>query len=472
MTTFDLLVIGGGWGGYTAALTFAEGGGRVGLVEMDKVGGVCLHRGCIPTKALLETANAFRSASDAERLGVQVGAAQLDWPQALENRDAIVARLMAGMEQALATANVERLNGAGTLDGERSVQVKPRRGKATRVSGEALVIATGSEPATLPFLPVDGRRVITSDEALSIAPPKRAIIVGGGAVGMEFASLWTDLGSEVTVLEALPSILPQEDRDISRVVMRALRERGATIETGVTIDPSSVKVTSRSVRMEYDLEDERRTARGDVVLVATGRTPRTSALKLDAGGISSGGAAVRVDASMATSAAGVYAVGDVTGGLQLAHVAAAQGRAVAQRLLGKDAATIAAVDMPRAVYTTPEVASIGLTEQEAKADGRRVQVGRARFSINARALIHGDADGLVKIVADAASGDVLGGHIVGAGATEMIGQLSVARFLNASMWEVATAVQPHPTLSEAVSEAAQAALRPRRRMGGKTAGAQ
>jgi dihydrolipoamide dehydrogenase len=175
---------------------------------------------------------------------------------------------------------------------------------------------------------------------------------------------------------------------------------------------------------------------------------------------------------MATSAADVYAVGDVTGGLQLAHVAAAEGRAVAQRLLGQHPATIPAEDMPRTVYTTPEVASIGLTEQEAKSAGRQVQVGRARFAVNARALIHGDADGLVKIVADASSGDVLGGHIVGAGATEMIGQLSVARFLNASLWELATAVQPHPTLSEAVSEAAQAALRPRRRVGGRSAGPQ
>ncbi|MEE9276818.1 MAG: dihydrolipoyl dehydrogenase [Dehalococcoidia bacterium] len=465
MPEFDLLVIGGGWGGYTAAQTLAQQGGRVALVEQDKIGGVCLHRGCIPTKALLETAAVVQAITNSSHYGIHVAEPELRWPETLHARDAIVQRLHDGMERALELTKVERIAGTAQMTGATSVRVRPSDGGAeVKLDARALVIATGSEPNTLPFLPVDGKRVITSDHAISLTPPKRAIVIGAGAVGMEFASLWTDLGGEVTVLELLPTVLPGEDRDISRTLDSALKARGAIIETNARIDPQSVKITARSVRFDYAVNGETRQAVADVVLVATGRRPRFEALAPGVAGVTTEAGAVCVDQDMRTNVNGVYAVGDVTGGLQLAHVAAAQGRFVAESLLERRPPPIDPLWMPRAVYTMPQVASIGLTEKQARESGRKLQVGRAHFSVNARALIHHREDGFVKLLTDAETGDLLGAHIVGPEATELIGQVSLGRFVDASAWELATAVQPHPTLSEAVAEAAQAAQRPKLRL--------
>ena len=465
MADFDLLIIGGGWGGYSAAQTFAQGGRRVALVEADKIGGVCLHSGCIPTKALLETAAALRIISAAADRGVTVTEPRLRWRDALANRDAVVDRLHAGMQGALEALKVEWEQGQARMTGPTSVEVKDGRRKPVTITADSLIIATGSAAAALPFLPIDGKRVVTSDQALSIAPPRRALIVGAGAVGMEFASLWCDLGAEVTLLELAPQVLPQEDTDTARVAADSLRERGVQIETGAQIDPDSVSVTAHAVVLEYTVAGEIRRARADVLLVATGRRPRFGDLAPDVVGVDVSDGAIRVDAEMRTSVEHVYAVGDVTGGMQLAHVAAAQGRFVAQWLLGQTPPVPNPVWMPRAVYCTPQVASVGLTEAQARATGRAVRVGRAHFSANGRALIRGDATGMVKLIGDSERGDLLGAHIVGPEASELIGQLSLAGFLETSVWELATAVQPHPTLSEAVAEAAQALLRPRLRAG-------
>ncbi len=465
MADFDLLVVGGGWGGYTAAQTMAQHGARVALVERDRVGGVCLHKGCIPTKALLETAAVLTTVGGAAAQGVDVGPAKLNWKQAQAHKDGVVARLHEGMQRALDLTKVERVMGTARMSGPTRVSVERREGGSVELRATALVIATGSEARSLPFLPVDGKRVITSDHAVEMAPPKRAIIVGAGAIGMEFASLWSDLGSEVTVIELLPTILPQEDRESSRALTKALSERGVVIETGASIDAQSVKITARSVRFDYRVGDEKRSARGDVVLVATGRRGNADLLAPGEVGVVTKDGSVPVDASMRTNLSHVYAVGDVTGGLQLAHVAAAQGRYVAETLLERAPPAVDPLWMPRAVYTRPQVASIGMTEAEARAAGGKVQVGRASLGVNGRALIHGQAEGFVKLVTDAESGDLLGAHIVGSEASEMIGQVSVASFVDASSWELATAVQPHPTLSEAVAEAAQAAIRPKVRLG-------
>ena len=465
MADFDLIIVGGGWGGYTAAQTLAQHGGRVALIEQDKIGGVCLHRGCIPTKALLETAAIARTARAAAAHGVRLSEPEIDWPAVIGFKDGIVARLHGGMEQAIALAKIERIDGTARMTGPTSVQVTPAAGGATtELSGEALLIATGSQPAGLPFLPVDGARIITSDHAVDIAPPTSAIIVGGGAVGVEFASLWTDLGSEVTLLELLPQLLPQEDRDIARVLTKQLSARGVQVRTGAAIDPDSVRVGTDGVQIEYEHGGERYAADVDVILVATGRRPRSEALGPADTGVTTYGGTVPIDAEMRTNVEHVYAVGDVTGGLQLAHVAAAQGRYVAERLLGQTPVPPDPVWMPRAVYTAPEVASIGLTEVQAKEAGHSVKTGRAHFRTNARALIHDSGDGFVKIVGDAETGDLLGCQIVGPHATEMIGQAALGGFVDVSLWEVGRVVQAHPTVSEAVGEAAQAALRPKMRL--------
>ncbi len=465
MPDFDLLVIGGGWGGYTAAQTMAQHGGRVALVEQDKVGGVCLHRGCIPTKALLETAAIARIARAAPAHGVRLPEPEIDWPAALDFKNGLVGALHRGMQQALDFAKVERVDGTARMTGPTSVQVTPAAGGAvTALRAKDVIIATGSRPASLSFLPVDGRRVITSDHAVDLPPPARAIIVGGGAVGAEFASLWTDLGSDVVLLELLPQLLPQEDAEVARTLARQLAARGVDVRTGAAIDADSIRIDADGVRMELEHAGERHTFSADVVLVATGRRPRSEALAPAEVGVTTYGGTVPVDEEMRTDVPHVYAVGDVNGGLQLAHVAAAQGRYVAERLLGQSPPAPDPVWMPRAVYTTPEVASIGLTEAQATEAGHAVKTGRARFRTNARALIHDDADGFVKVVAEAESGDLLGCQIVGTSATEMIGQAALGGFMDASLWELGRVVQAHPTISEVVGEAAQAALRPKMRL--------
>ena len=300
------------------------------------------------------------------------------------------------MQGVLESLKVEREQGQARMTGPTSVEVKDGSRKPVTITADSLIIATGSEASTLPFLPIDGKRVITSDQSLSIAPPRRALIVGAGAVGLEFASLWCDLGAEVTLLELVPQVLPQEDTDTARVAADSLRERGVRIETGAQIDPASVSVTARAVALDYTVAEEVRRARADVLLAATRRRPRFGDLAPDAVGVDVSDGAVRVDAEMRTSVEHVYAVGDVTGGMQLAHVAAAQGRFVAQRLLGQTPPVPDPVWMPRAAYYTPQVASVGLTETQARAPGRAVRVGRAHFAANGRALIHGDATGMVK----------------------------------------------------------------------------
>ena len=465
MADFDLIVVGGGWGGYTAAQTLAQNGGRVALVEQDKVGGVCLHRGCIPTKALLETAALARRARQAPAHGVRLPEPEIDWPAAIDFKNGVVDRLHNGMTQALDLARIERIDGTARMTAPTSVRVQPSAGGAdTDLSAAALLIATGSQPASLPFLPIDGARIITSDHAIDLPPPPRAIIVGAGAVGVEFASCWIDLGSHVTLLELEAQVLPQEDRDVARALAKQLAARGVDVQTAAAIDAGSVRVGTSDVSLEYEAGGERRSASADVLLVATGRRPRSEALAPADAGVTTYGGAVPVDAEMRTNVPNVYAVGDVTGGLQLAHAAAAQGRYVAERLLEKSPPRPDPVWMPRAVYTSPEVASIGLSEAQAKEAGRAVKTGRAHFRTNARALIHDDADGFVKVVADAESGDLLGCQIVGPEATEMIGQPALGGFMDASLWELGAVVQAHPTVAEVFGEAAQAALRPKMRL--------
>ena len=456
MSRSDLIVIGGGWGGYTAAMTAAQRGKTVALVEGDKVGGVCLHRGCIPTKALLETAARFQLVANSEALGIRSQGAELDWGATLAHRDDVVERLHAGMRDAIKLAGVELIAGWARVAEATVVEVERPDGELARLEADAVIVATGSSARTLPFLPLDGKRVVTSDEALDREPPKRAVVIGAGSVGLEFASLWADLGSEVTVIEALPRILPQEDEESVRALSAALTARGIGIVTEARINPDSVRITRRSVAFRYEAPGGHGAVKADLALVAVGRAPRLpdglDVLGVDADGI------LATDDQLQTRVPNLYAVGDVTGGLQLAHVAAAQGRFVAQRLCGDDPPVVDRRRMPRVVYTRPQLGAIGLTESEARDAGYAVQVGRAPFSRSGRALIAGEPDGLVRVVADVATGNVLGVHIVGAEASELIGQAALAAFLDASVWELATSVQPHPTHSEALAEAAQAVV--------------
>jgi dihydrolipoamide dehydrogenase len=452
---YDVVVLGGGPGGYATALYGAAAGLRIALVEEDEVGGTCLHRGCVPAKELLQTAEVLRTVRGAGPYGVRVGDVHLDLPTGMSRKREIVAKLTRGLEGLLSGRKVDLFRGRGTVADAAGRQVELADG--TRLSGRALVLATGSEPRPLPGVPFDGERVLSSDHVLELERvPVRAVIVGGGAIGCEFASYLADLGTQVTVLEALPSILPGVDEQVSAVVARSFRRRGITVRTGVQV--AGVEATPAGVRVAHTdggagPDDA---SEGDIVVVSVGRRPRSGGLGLEAQGVSLGpGGHVLVDPHRRTAVPGVYAVGDLVPGPALAHVAFAEAIVAVRSILGEDVTPIDEDRVPWCIYCHPEVAFAGLTEAEARRRGHDVVTAVHRFGGNSRALILGEAEGVVKLVAER-DGPLLGVHIAGPWATELLAEGYLAVNWEATAADVAALVHPHPTLSEAFGEAALA----------------
>lgn len=469
---YDLAVIGGGTGGYVAAIRAAQLGLKTVIIERGEVGGTCLHRGCIPSKALLRTAELLATFRRGREFGIEAGEPRLDYPAVLRRKGSIVGQLHQGVEHLLKKNGVDVIRGAGRLQGPSifspglAVAVDGEGG-TTQVIARDFIIATGSRPRALPGLPFDGRRVISSDHALELPElPRRAIIVGGGYIGVEWASLWHDFGVEVTVVEVLPSLLPLQDPDLGAELARSFSRRGIRLRLGSKVLPETVRASGDEIQVDVELPAAaegggpgRETLSADVVLVAIGREPVIDGLALDVvPGVRVERGAIQVDARQRTGEPHVYAIGDVVGGVQLAHVAAHQGIIAAEAIAGMDPHPLETHLVARCVYCRPEVASVGLTEAEATAAGRPVRVGRFPFRANGRALIGGEHDGFAKVVIDERTDDVLGVHLIGPHATELIMEPALGRFLNASGWELATAVRPHPTLAEAVGEAALHAL--------------
>ncbi len=457
MERYDVVVIGGGWGGYTAAVRAAQHGLRVALVERDKLGGTCLHRGCIPTKVLLQTADVLAAARHADEFGVRIGPPELDYPRVRVRMDAVVAQLHKGLQGLVRANRVTSIAGSAALRDPNHVAIAG----GEDIEAASVVIATGSRPRPLPGLEFDGRVIVSSDDLLTAERfPRSIIILGAGAVGVEFASCYADYGSEVTLVELLPCILPLEDRDVSSGLARILAARGIQILTDTVALPDTVTPAEGGVRLTTRTGATPRELAAETLLVAIGRAPVTDGLGLDALGVTLERGFIAVDGEMRTSVPGIYAVGDVNGGLQLAHVAAAEGALAADVIAGRPTVGLDHGRLPRATYCRPQVASAGLSEDEAKARGHDVRVGRAHLRANGKALIAGESEGFVKFVTDAASGDVLGVHILGAHGTEMIAEIALGQLLDAAVWEFGAAVHPHPTLSEAIGEAALAAIRP------------
>jgi dihydrolipoamide dehydrogenase len=451
---YDVAIIGGGPGGYAAALYGASAGLNIVLVEKNKLGGTCLNVGCIPAKELLETAATWRHVNEAADFGVMVDQPGLDWSVSLERKQKIVDQLVGGIGTLLKGRKVTVLDGHGRLHTGRRVAVSGGESGDIEVTADAVVLAPGSLPRTLPGFEVDGRTVMTSDEVLSMPEvPKRAVIVGGGVIGCEFASMMSDLGAEVTILEALPKILPGLDADITKVVERSFKKRGIDIRTGVKVTGHTPGDGSTSIHVDGadDLD-------ADALVISVGRRPNTDDLGLDGTSVAiSDRGFIEVDELCRTGEDAVYGVGDAIDTPALAHIGFAEGMLVIQHILGEDPAPIDYGKVPWCVYSRPEVAFTGHSEESAKEAGYDVITQKSRSNHNGRAMIVNDPEGMVKIIAekgpDGRAGQVLGVHMVGPWVTEQLGQGYLAVNWEATVDEIAPLIQPHPTISEVFGEA-------------------
>ena len=449
---FDVVVVGSGPGGYVAAIRAAQLGLSVAAIEDDRPGGVCLNWGCIPTKALLRNAEVVHLVEHADRFGIKVDNVRADYAEAIKRSRGVADRMAKGVEFLFKKNKITLFPGTGTLTSKTTVEVKGSAGTET-LEAKAIILATGSQPKSLPGVSIDEKIVISSNGAVrNETKPASMIVIGAGAVGMEFADVYAAYGTQVTVLEALDRVLPVEDAEASALVARLFGRRGITIKTGVKV--SAVKPGGPGVIVETTegrIEAEQ-------VLMAVGRGARTAGVGLEGVGVQLERGFVKVSPLMETSVKGIYAVGDMAGAPLLAHKAMAEGVVAAEAIAGKQPRPIDYSNVPSCTYCRPQVASIGFSEAKARENSREVMVGKFPFTANGKAVALGDTDGFVKVIADKASGEILGVSIVGPEATEMIHEFAVGRTLEATVEEIMHTIHAHPTLSEAALEATLAAL--------------
>lgn len=455
---YDLVVIGGGPGGYVAAIRAAQLGMQVAVVERDRLGGVCLNWGCIPTKALLHNAEVFDLFRRAHEFGISAENVKVDFAAVIRRSRQIAGRLNKGVEFLFRKNKIDHVPGTGTLLARNRVGVTDGSGKAVaELEAPRIILATGSRPRPLPNVPVDQKRIITSDEAVVLeALPASIVIVGAGAVGVEFADIYQKFGSRVTLVEMLPRIVPVEDAEVSDLLAKSFARRGIDVRTGARVETVEVSGAAAKVRLQREGKTEE--VEGEAVLVAIGRMPNSEGLGLEAAGVRVEKGFVAVNESLETSAPGIYAIGDLVGPPLLAHKASAEGIVAVERMRGLRAPAVKPQDVPGCTYCQPQVASIGLTEEKAREAGYNLKVGKFPFQASGKAIALGRTEGFVKVVADGETGEVLGVHIIGEGATELIAEVGVARTLESTVEEVIRTIHAHPTLSEAVAEGMLAAL--------------
>jgi dihydrolipoamide dehydrogenase len=451
---FDLAVIGSGPGGYEAALHAARHGMKVCLVEKGPLGGVCVNWGCIPTKALLRSAEVYELARNPATFGVNVGEVSFDLAQAVKRSRNVALKSSKAVEYMLRKAGVQVLQGEAVLAGGTSVEVTGPDGSKRAVAAKNLIVATGAQPRVVPGLEPDGKRIITSREALIMKEvPSSMIVVGGGAIGVEMAWFYAKAGSKVTIVELMPRVLPAEEAEISEALKRSFEKGGITVLCGARLD----KVQCGDSGVEADVVIEGREpgrVAADCVLVAVGVTGVIENLGLEAAGVETDRGFIRTDELCRTSAPGIYAIGDVRGGMLLAHKASAEAAIAVEAIAGGAPEPLTEALIPRCVYAQPSVASIGLTEEAALKLGRKVTVGRSLFAASGKANAYGQLEGLVKLVFDAENGRMLGGHLIGHDAVELIGELGIACRFGLTADGIVGTVHAHPTLSETVREAA------------------
>jgi dihydrolipoamide dehydrogenase len=455
---FDIAILGGGMGGYPAAIRAAQLGLSVVLVEEDKVGGTCLHRGCIPAKALLQSAALLDELRHADSFGVTIGDVQFDYAVAGRRRDQVVSQLHKGVQFLLRKNKVNVVSGRGRLDGTGRLAVIATGGEEVALEAGSVIIATGSRPKQLPGVPADGNVVLTSDEALRMnRVPASAIVLGAGAVGVEFASLYRSCGAEVTIVEMLPSLVPLEDAAVGVELRRQFEARGITCLPGHRLDLGSIERNEGGVAVTVaDADGKEQRLQAEILLVAVGRAANVEDIGIEGTGVVVDRGVIAVDAMLRTGESGVSAVGDVVGGFQLAHKALHEGVLAVEAIAGRDPHPLDPRLVTRTTYCTPQIGSMGLSESEAEAAGREVAIGIMPFRGNGRAVIWGESGGFCKVVADKADGTVLGVHIIGHEVTELIWGPALGGLLETTAFEMGHAVAPHPTLSEVLSEAALA----------------
>ncbi len=448
--SFDVVVIGGGPGGYVAALRAAQLGAKTAVVERDRVGGTCLVRGCIPTKALLQSAELYTLAKAGGQFGVISDKIGIDWTAALERKTGVVDKLVKGVEGLLKAGGVTLLRGTASLAGKGAVDVS-----GERVQAKDIVIATGSAVARIPLKGAE--LTIDSDQILELSEiPGRLAVIGGGVVGMEFAAMFAALGTKVTVFEMLPQVLPMVDADLVTVYTKHLAGLGADVHTNAKVEQVA-RHNGKTLQVRFSSGGEGGSVDADQVLLAVGRIPYTQGLEAEKAGVKLDRGRVVVDEHLHTSADGVWAIGDVIGGIMLAHVASYEGVCAVENIVGHGNRTPDYHAAPNCIYTDPEIAHVGLGEKEAKEKGLEVRVGRFPFSASARALTLGQPEGFVKVVADASSGRLLGAHIIGPRATDLIAEATLAVQNGLTLEQIDLTIHAHPTLPESLMEAALAA---------------
>jgi len=451
--TYDVTIIGAGPGGYVAAIRAAQLGLKAILVEKEHLGGVCLNWGCIPTKALLRNAEVVSLLGRGKEFGFTVSGLEVNYGAAVDRSRKVAERLVKGIAALMRKNSVEVVAGTGALKSPTAVEVALSEGGTRTLETRNVIIATGGRARSIPGVTPDGERVLTYREAIVLRElPRSVIIIGAGPIGLEFAHVWSTYGAAITVVEMLPHALPLEDAEISAEIERAFKRRKVRLFTSTRVQ--GVETTTGGVRVRVASDQGEQVLEAERALVAIGVRPNSENLGLEAVGVQIERGNVVVDARMRTNVPGVCAIGDVTGKLALAHVASAQGIVAAETIAGAETVILNYDMMPRCTYCQPQVASFGLTEAQAAERGHQVKVGRFPFQANGKALGLGDYDGFVKIIADAVSGEILGAHLVGPEVTELLPELVLARHWELTPEEIARTVHAHPTLSEALMEAA------------------
>ncbi|WP_054957192.1 dihydrolipoyl dehydrogenase [Paenibacillus dakarensis] len=462
--TCDVAILGGGTGGYVAAIRAAQLGKDVVIIEQDKLGGTCLHRGCIPSKSLLRSAEVFAEMKESESFGIEADGVRLSFPKVQKRKENIVEKLHKGVQYLMHKNKIRVVHGQGRVIGPSifsprsgAVAVELADGEMETVVPAHLIIATGSKPRNLPGFEPDGKYIMTSDHALMMEElPASIVIVGGGVIGVEWASMLNDFGVEVTLIEASAQLLPAEDEEIGKEMNRLLSKRGIKVLTGAELLTETYEVKDNQVQLMVKHGGEEHRLISDKLLISVGRIGNADNIGLENTDVRVENGLIVVNEFMQTTEPHIYAIGDVIGGLQLAHAATHEGVTAVNHLAGEAPMKYRKEWTPRCVYTRPEAASVGITEKEALKRGYEIKTGKFPFSANGKALVYGMNEGFVKIITDQATNDILGVHMIGPHVTELIGEAALAQVLDATPWEVGSMIHAHPTLSEILGEASLA----------------
>lgn len=454
MKTYDLLIIGGGPGGYVAAIKGAQLGLNVGLIEKDRVGGACLHKGCIPTKVLIQSAHLYELCKRSKDYGVITEGVRANFNEFHRRKEAIVKGLYSGVKLLLKKNKVDLLTGIGQISSPSKVLIKEEDKVKEEMSAKNIIIATGSSPIVFDGIPFDKKNVLTSDEILELEEiPSTLLIIGGGAIGIEFAYIYNALGSKVTVIEMMEEILPMDDKEMGSALRMNLTKKGIVFHVQTALD--RIEIKDNTVEATVKKKDGgTELLQSEKVLLALGRRAETKGLGLEELNLEFNGRFIKVNENMETSRSGIFAIGDVSGPPLLAHRASAQGLLVVNNIAGKESYPINKNKIPSVTYSNPQVASVGMSQEEAEKKGYEVKIGRFPFMANGKALIIGEGmEGFIKVITDTNTGEILGVHMIGHEVGELIGNMSLAMNLEATDLEVSANVFPHPTLSEAFAEA-------------------